>query len=252
VPKDPILQSQVLLRRAGSRLRGYSLETTRLDGYDESRRDEFYETGRQQVVRLARRIEAASGTPLATLRVLDFGCGVGRMTLPFAERCAHAYGVDISPAVLREADAAARSMGIGNVEWLPFERLGELDGRYDVVVSMYVFQHIASREGERIFTNLVRGLTPGGVGAIDFTIRPVFPLRGWWRRVKAADRTPRGMIRALDYGYTYQVMYSYSLNRLGRILDAEGIYEWHVKWHTRADAVSYETATLVFRKPEAG
>jgi hypothetical protein len=45
-------------------------------------------------------------------------------------------------------------------------------------------------------------------------------------------------------------MYSYSLNRLGRLLDDEGITQWQVKWHSRSNAgVTYETATVVFLKP---
>ncbi len=251
--KDPIHQSQLYLRRAGSRLRGSSLQTTRLDECNDRQREQFYENARPQVLQLMQRIEDIAQTPLSQRRALDFGCGVGRMTLPLAERCIHAYGVDISPGVLREAEAAARAMNVTNVEWLPFERLAELYGRYDAIVSMYVFQHIPSREGERIFTDLVRGLTPGGVGAIDFTIRPARPFRGWLRKARESDRSPSGLARALDLSYPYQLMYSYSLNRLARILAGEGISAWRVRWDAKTNAgVTYETATLFFNKPGAG
>ena len=50
---------------------------------------------------------------------LDYGCGVGRLTLPLAERCEHVYGVDVSPSMLREAARNAARMGLPNVEWVP-------------------------------------------------------------------------------------------------------------------------------------
>jgi 2-polyprenyl-3-methyl-5-hydroxy-6-metoxy-1,4-benzoquinol methylase len=249
VPMDPIHLSQLYLRRAGSRLRGSTLESTRLDAYDDAQTEQLWDSGRAQVAMLTRRMEAVGDPSLSTRRALDFGCGVGRMTLPLAERCAHVYGVDISPAVLRQADEAAQARNVTNVEWLQFERLQELQGRYDMVVSMYVFQHIPSREGERIFTTLVRGLAAGGIGAIDFTIRPGQPLKGWGRKVKASVRSPSGLARALDLTYPYHVMYSYSLNRLGRILAGEGISEWHVRWDAKTnDGVTAEAATLFFAK----
>jgi 2-polyprenyl-3-methyl-5-hydroxy-6-metoxy-1,4-benzoquinol methylase len=35
--------------------------------------------------------------------VLDYGCGVGRLLIPLAERCECVVGVDVSDTMLREA-----------------------------------------------------------------------------------------------------------------------------------------------------
>ena len=204
-------------------------EGTRLDGLDEAGRERFFKTGSEQVAKLTARIESQTGFRTQPARVLDFGCGVGRTALPLAQRCAHVYGLDVSPAVLREADRYAQSMSLANVEWMMADRLDELLGKYDLVMSFWVFQHIPSREGERIFTKLIGGLTPGGAGAIHFTLKPSF----------RADRS-----------YPYMLMNSYSLNRIGRLLADQGIAEWHVKWRARPASRSYDNATLIFRKPE--
>jgi len=228
---DPVHQAQLQLSRARNVRHGRSEQGTRLDGLDGAGRERFFKTGSDQVANLAARIEAQTGFRLESSRVLDFGCGVGRTALPLAERCGHVYGLDVSPAVLREADRYAQSMSLSNVEWLMADELDNVLGRYDLVVSFWVFQHIPSREGERIFTKLVEGLIPGGAGAIHFTLKPSF--------------------RGLDLSYPYQLMNSYSLNRIGRLLAEQGITEWHAKWHARPASRSYDNVTLIFRKPEA-
>jgi SAM-dependent methyltransferase len=233
ITDDPIHRWQLWVWRAGHLLPGRAPETTRLDGLDEAARERLYEGGYQQVAALAERIEAQTGRALDdSCRVLDFGCGVGRNALPLAERCEYVYGLDVSPAVLREADRTAKQRNLSNVEWMDAGRLAELNGRYDLVVSFFVFQHIPSREGERIFTTLVRGLRPGGVGAIQVTLRPSF--------------------RSLNRSYLYRLTNSYSLNRLGRLLAGEGITEWHARLHPRRGPAtkrpSYDDVTLIFRK----
>jgi 2-polyprenyl-3-methyl-5-hydroxy-6-metoxy-1,4-benzoquinol methylase len=229
---DPVHLSQLLLWRAGH-LRGRdSADSTRLDAMDEAERERFFEKGSEQVATLAARIEAQTGCTLESRTTLDFGCGVGRNALALAERCEHVYGLDVSPAVLREADRNASFRNLTNVEWMEAGRLAELHGRYDLVVSFFVFQHIPSREGERIIDSLVRGLRPGGVGAIHVTLPPPF--------------------RSLDRSYLYRRMNSYSLTRLGKLLADASVTEWHAKLHSRPVAGtserSYEEATLIFRK----
>jgi 2-polyprenyl-3-methyl-5-hydroxy-6-metoxy-1,4-benzoquinol methylase len=218
--------------RAGQALKKGSSNGTRLDGLDQAARERIFAKGAEQVTTLLQRIEAQTGFVPESRRALDFGCGVGRNALPLAERCEHVYGLDVSPAVLREADANAKRLNLTNVEWMDAGRLAELHGLYDLVISFYVFQHIPSREGERIFATLVDGLRPGGVGAIHLTLRPRF--------------------RALDRSYLYRLVNSYSLTRIGRVLAAAGIVDWHAMMHARPmvdnGRPSYEDVTLIFRK----
>jgi 2-polyprenyl-3-methyl-5-hydroxy-6-metoxy-1,4-benzoquinol methylase len=229
---DPVHLSQQLLWRAGHLRGGNSADTTRLDAMDEAGVERFFNKGAEQVQTLAARIEAQTGCTLESRRALDFGCGVGRNALALAERCEYVYGLDVSPAVLREADRNAARRNLTNVEWMDAGRLAELRGRYDLVVSFFVFQHIPSREGEGIIDTLVRGLRPGGVGAIHVTLPPRF--------------------RALDRSYLYRRMNSYSLSRLGKLLADASVTEWHAKLHSRpvggTNERSYEEATIIFHK----
>ncbi len=245
---DPVRRWQLYMRRAGNVVQRGSTETTRLDGVGEEGREALYRRGHQEIELLAARIEAQTGRTIEARTVLDFGCGVGRIALPLAERCEHVYGLDVSPAVLREADSNAKRLGLTNVEWMDAGRLGELGGKYDMVISLYVLQHIPSREGERIFATLLQGLRAGGVGALHVSLRPPMSVTGLVSSGGAEGRSaysPLNSMRALSY----MLIHSYSLNRLGRLLAAAGIVEWHVKWHARATGWrTYETATIVFRK----
>jgi cyclopropane fatty-acyl-phospholipid synthase-like methyltransferase len=216
-----------------------------LGRYGAAGREGFFDNGHKHAARMAASIETLTGAALESRRALDFGCGVGRVSLPLAERCEHVYGVDVSPGLLREADQNARDMNLSNVEWVEAGRLAELSGQYDLVVSMFVFQHIPVREGERIFATLLRGLRPGGVGNIHLTIRPSHPPAAFLRVTRSAllTRNPFAQIR----GWTYMLMRSYSLNRLARLLADAGVTEWYARF-TPGTAPAYDAVNIIFRK----
>ena len=239
---DTAHQLQLYVRRAAQLLRSNGLlpdsapERQDLDG---KALEELFDRGYKQVAALQADIEAHTGCTLDGRRALDYGCGVGRLALPLAERCEHVYGLDVSMPALAAAERNAKRLSRTNVEWLEAGRLEELSGTYDFVVSVWVFQHIPWREGERIFATLLRGLQPGGVGAIHVALRPSgnrFELR-----------------RRLSWEYAYTRMNSYSLNRLGMLLADVGVTDWHVRWHKRITLEltrrSYPNATIIFRKP---
>ena len=79
--------------------------------------------------------------PRERRRALDFGCGVGRLSLPLASRFETVTGVDISEPMVVAARRRAEEAGIANV------RFG-LDGepsltaeRFDLVYCALVLQH---------------------------------------------------------------------------------------------------------------
>ncbi len=99
------------------------------------------------------------------LRLLEIGCGIGRMTKHLAGIFGEVYAVDVSAEMIRQA--RTRLQGLDNVRL--FETSGEdfalfPDHSFDVIFSAYVFQHVPS--AAIIRNNLVdawRVLKPGGV-----------------------------------------------------------------------------------------
>ena len=101
--------------------------------------------------------------------VLDVACGTGNATLPGARTGARVTGLDLTPRLLEEAQAAAQAEGLqvewveGDAEQLPFE-----DASFDVVLStfgcMFAPRHdVAAAE-------IARVLRPGGrIGICSWT-----------------------------------------------------------------------------------
>lgn len=103
-------------------------------------------------------------------RLIDLGCGDGRIVIAAARRGAVAHGVDIDPARIEEAEAAARLAGVGDL--VSFEQgdlfavaLGEF-----TVVSLFLLS-VVNRwlEGK-----LRSELRPG-----DRVVGHAFPMPGW-------------------------------------------------------------------------
>src|SRR4051794_20216366 len=77
---------------------------------------EFFNTGRSAVSQIVERYEAHFG-PLPKDRALDHGCGVGRLTLPLAERFEEVIGLDVSPSMIAEATSNAAQAGAANARF---------------------------------------------------------------------------------------------------------------------------------------
>ena len=129
--------------------------------------EEFDQTGAFEVSRLV-----LTDLPLLTgyrepkgLRVLEIGCGAGRMTKHLATVFGEVVGVDVSGAMIEQARqrmTAANNVTLYETNGLDFSVFP--DQHFDLILSAYVFQHVPS--AEVIQSNLEdawRVLMPGGV-----------------------------------------------------------------------------------------
>lgn len=128
--------------------------------------EQFYRTGRDHLVTMLNPIRRA-GLPAERFgRVLDFGCGVGRLTLALAPLAGEAVGVDISPAHLRLAGERARETGVGNARFEAIDDVADLDryrDGFDLVVSFIVLQHNPPPIMAVLLEKLLAALAPRGV-----------------------------------------------------------------------------------------
>ncbi len=115
-------------------------------------------------------------------KVLDVGCGPGRLTLAaqgWVGPAGEAHGVDPSPEMIETARRNAAQAGLpvqfqkGVVEALPFP-----DATFDVVMSRLVVHHLPGDLKRRGLAEMRRVLKPGGVClVVDFEPPTGFFLR---------------------------------------------------------------------------
>jgi SAM-dependent methyltransferase len=199
----------------------------RLGAMDEQSRQEFFASGRRHVDHVMEVIRQRLRPDFTPARVLDYGCGVGRVVLPFAESFASATGVDISSAMVQEAAKNASQQELGNLRLLLVEDFeSQTSEGYDLIHSFIVLQHLRPKRGETIFRNLLRRLEPGGIGAIHLTFATNLPpVLNAAREVRKRSRVIHGILNvAKGNAWSQPLMQSniYSLNRIFAMLLEEG------------------------------
>jgi SAM-dependent methyltransferase len=125
--------------------------------------DEFLATGERDTER-ALGLASSHGLPRRHSRALDFGCGVGRVSIALASRFDEVLGMDISPTMVERARAVGAS--IPNCRFMvgaePELRALPLQ-HFDFVVALLVLQHLrSSSEVDRHVRELTRVVAPGG------------------------------------------------------------------------------------------
>jgi SAM-dependent methyltransferase len=215
-------------------------------------REEFFASGRKEVDGVLARVSDVY-PDWKPQRALDYGCGVGRLTLALATRCEWVSGVDTSQGMLAEARTNANVFGVDNVDWIVADHLGTVND-YDFAFSRIVFQHIPPRQGEQIFGAIIKGLRLSGVGAVHFAVAPRDRLAHLYnpvvRHVPLAA-AGANLLKGRRWDYPTMQMYCYSIPRLAKILTGCGITTWNAVFEPGATRREYDGVTLIFRKPPA-
>ncbi|MGY4830594.1 methyltransferase domain-containing protein [Sphaerotilaceae bacterium SBD11-9] len=178
-------------------------------------KEEFFHSGRAQVQHVLQACRTHLDPAFDPQRVLDFGCGVGRVLIPFAEISKEALGLDISPSMLAEAGANCRDRGVTNALLaLSDDTLSAAPGQFDLVHSCIVLQHIEVTRGRTLFAHLVEKVRPGGCGAIQVTF-------GW--DVHAATFGWPPSVVSPAQPSAVQSLWRGAKSRIRRVLEALGL-----------------------------
>ena len=131
---------------------------------------------------LDRTLEPLSRTIGPADRVIEIGCGIGRITRAIADRAAHVVGVDVSQEMIDRARTALAD--VPNAEFLVGNGLdlsGVDDASMDVAYSFIVFQHIPDPAVTcRYIEEIGRVLRPGGWTVFQVSERPEIHRRESW------------------------------------------------------------------------
>src|SRR5713226_2379222 len=118
--------------------------------------EEFFASGERTVAEevLTDMGNICQGKRAADMRVLEIGCGAGRVTRALAKLFGEAHAVDVSGEMVRQASEALRRYPSAFVYQNNGKDLTVVPEReFDFAFSSIVFQHIPSRE---IIENYVR------------------------------------------------------------------------------------------------
>ncbi len=160
--------------------------------------EKFFETGTYEISCLTSAAERL-GLPKEHEWALDFGCGVGRLTRALAPHFQNVVGIDISESMLRRAVALNPHTNcqfvLTDSDSLPFP-----SGRFDLIYTALVLQHVPSQESiRRYIAEFVRLLKTGGL--LVMQVPNHVPLR---RRLQARPRI-YALLRSA--GFSEQLLY---------------------------------------------
>ena len=126
---------------------------------------EFFIRGEQTVNRMLDHLRCSWIQPEKN-RVLDFGCGVGRLSLNLTNHFHEVLGIDISENMVERANFYKEKLGIENCRFVHNTKddLSILtDDHFDLIVSMITLQHMEAKYIRSYLKEFVRVLRPHGI-----------------------------------------------------------------------------------------
>lgn len=102
-------------------------------------------------------------------RILDFGCGVGNVTCKLVEQFSDVHGFEPSPLSAEKAKQRASSATV-HADWAGVPR-----GAFSAVVLSCVLHHVPVAERQKVMSDALEALTPGG-RLFVFEHNPLNPL----------------------------------------------------------------------------
>ena len=121
-------------------------------------------------------------------RVLDLGCGIGRVVRPLAPHCREIVGVDVSGEMLQRSQEYLR--GVPNARTLRTDGAslaGVADGSVDFLYSLLCFIHVDKLSAARYFAEIERVLALGATAFLQF--EDAESAEGAQRRAEHAGRS---------------------------------------------------------------
>jgi 2-polyprenyl-3-methyl-5-hydroxy-6-metoxy-1,4-benzoquinol methylase len=119
-----------------------------------------------------RAVDRLSLDTSATLKIVDFGCGQGRLTVPIAQkfRNSEVTGVDLSEEAIRSARENSTVAGLGNISFLHSAISDYLNTLEDSSFDLALFTEVAFflPGWEEVISQVFHKLVPGGVAIASF------------------------------------------------------------------------------------
>jgi ubiquinone/menaquinone biosynthesis C-methylase UbiE len=216
----------------------------------EKNKKEFFESGFAYTEEVIQRVNQKIDVNFRPQRALDFGCGVGRISIPLARLAQEVIAVDVSDAMLSEARKNCQAYSIHNVNFIKSDNnLLTLKEQVDFIHSFIVFQHIPTSRGSKIFKRLLSHLDPGGVCVIHFTYaskRRHRRLRAFAKNWVPFSTNLANLLEGKSPLHPRMQMNEYNLNQIFDLIQSEQIPDCHVEFTNHNGVLGM---IMYFQKP---
>lgn len=170
---------------------------------DEGKVDEYVERVGRLAARAAGDAELVESLPTHVDRILDLGCGDGRLlevVLRARPDVSTAVGLDNSPAMIERA--VQRFSGDDRVRIDHHDLREALPplGRFDVIVSGFAIHHLSHDRKQSLFREVAAMLRPGGVFANLEVVQCATPALQdeFYRRIERPGGDPEDVLAGVD------------------------------------------------------
>jgi 2-polyprenyl-3-methyl-5-hydroxy-6-metoxy-1,4-benzoquinol methylase len=186
------------------------------------RLEEFFASGEKEVQDLLEDARSLFRFDIPFDSALDFGCGVGRLSIPLARRARRVLAVDTADSMLARARMHCAASQVENVEFLTLNDFFAVPpSSVHLACAHLVLQHVPPSSGDRILRRLLSLVAPEGLLSVDITFHRAgsrFRRVGRWLRAHSRlVHAAASVVRRTRPSLPYVQMNSYDL---GSILQA--------------------------------
>lgn len=217
---------------------------------DKEAAEEFYKLGEYDIANVMADIQSLSPNYKKFSHAVDFGCGVGRLTVPLAKHAKKVTGLDVSPSMI---DTACKGLTKTSKRTITYEvcndELAGLPKKYDLVHSYIVLQHIPVKRGVKIIDKLLDNLENKGFAALHVTFERNVGTKKratvWVRENIPFVHQAGNIAKNKPMNTPLMRMHTYDLNAVVKLFNRHGISKPKV---TITDHGGYMGAMIVGQK----
>jgi SAM-dependent methyltransferase len=126
--------------------------------------EEFFATGDREISKIMEYVRSLGLSPVKNDAVLDFGCGVGRLTCALSQYFDQCWGVDISATMIRLAKEFHKNNARCSFSLNEVDHLQQFpDGYFGFIYTSVTLQHIPMPYVRKYLLEFIRVLKPGGI-----------------------------------------------------------------------------------------
>jgi SAM-dependent methyltransferase len=198
---------------------------------------EFFESGERDVAEMYDIARQRVMVGFEPRRVLEYGCGIGRLAIALARRAEHVTAVDASPAMLA---AARRENNIAYVRELA------PGAKFDLITCYLVLQRLPRARGLALLRELLGRLDDGGVLVVQVPFRRRAKPHEWLRAHVPGVNALVNLARRKPLDTPLIPATTYDVGEIREIVRAAGCSDPYLVFtrHGDADAVVLYTRRL--------